>query len=150
MASRTATRPPQCIIKRARPSCKYVSTRSSTIWQFSASRSKADQWETNREDRPRWSYTPEEMKAPYPWKPKDPSKAFQCNEDPEKLDSFYANFLGRGGDKMLAEEIKWLAITHKSFDQGRRGFNDRLAFFGIRSCRETGFSCANWVQDDGF
>jgi large subunit ribosomal protein L15 len=90
------------------------------------------------------------MKAPYPWKPKDPSKAFQCNEDPEKLDSFYANFLGRGGDKMLAEEIKWLAITHKSFDQGRRGFNDRLAFFGIRSCRETGFSCANWVQDDGF
>lgn len=33
---------------------------------------------------------------------------------------------------MLTDEVKWLAITHKSFDQGRRGFNDRLAFFGRR------------------
>jgi len=33
---------------------------------------------------------------------------------------------------VLPEEIKWLAVTHKSFDQGRRGFNDRLAFFGKR------------------
>ncbi|TVY21157.1 hypothetical protein LARI1_G001472 [Lachnellula arida] len=72
------------------------------------------------------------MKAPFPWKPQDPSKVFQCNEDPEKLDRFYINFLGRGGDTMLADEVKWLAITHKSFDQGRRGFNDRLAFFGRR------------------
>jgi large subunit ribosomal protein L15 len=32
---------------------------------------------------------------------------------------------------MLSEEVKWLAITHKSFDQGRRGFNDRLANMGI-------------------
>ena len=31
---------------------------------------------------------------------------------------------------MLEEEIKWLAVTHKSFDHGRRGFNDRLAFLG--------------------
>jgi len=33
---------------------------------------------------------------------------------------------------MLTEEVKWLAITHKSFDQGRRGFNDRLSFLGRR------------------
>jgi len=33
---------------------------------------------------------------------------------------------------MLTEEVKWLAITHKSFDQGRRGFNDRLAYMGRR------------------
>jgi len=33
---------------------------------------------------------------------------------------------------VLTEEVKWLAVTHKSFDQGRRGFNDRLAFFGRR------------------
>jgi hypothetical protein len=71
------------------------------------------------------------MKAPFPWKPKDPKNAFECNDDPQKLDRFYNNFLGRGGDQMLTEEIKWLAITHKSFDQGRRGFNDRLAFFGM-------------------
>lgn len=38
--------------------------------------------------------------------------------------------LGEDGDKMLSEEVKWLAVTHKSFDQGRRGFNDRLAFVG--------------------
>lgn len=31
---------------------------------------------------------------------------------------------------MLSEETKWLAVTHKSFEQGARGFNDRLAFFG--------------------
>lgn len=32
---------------------------------------------------------------------------------------------------MLSDEVKWLAVTHKSFDQGRRGFNDRLAFLGM-------------------
>ena len=90
------------------------------------------------------------MKAPFPWKPKDPKKAFKCNEDPKKLDRFYANFLGRGGDTMLSEEVKWLAVTHKSFDQGRRGFNDRLAFFGIGSTYGRRFSCADWVQDGGF
>ena len=59
--------------------------------------------------------------------------AWKCNNDPAKLDQFYEKFLGRGGDAILTEEIKWLAITHKSFDQGRRGFNDRLAFFGMSS-----------------
>jgi hypothetical protein len=55
--------------------------------------------------------------------------AWECNSDPAKLDQFYLQFLGPGGDGVLSEEVKWLAITHKSFDQGRRGFNDRLAFF---------------------
>lgn len=32
---------------------------------------------------------------------------------------------------MLTDEVKWLAVTHKSFDHGRRGFNDRLAFLGM-------------------
>lgn len=31
---------------------------------------------------------------------------------------------------MLPEELKWLAVTHKSFDQGRRGFNHKLAMLG--------------------
>lgn len=56
--------------------------------------------------------------------------AWKCNEDPAVLDQFYIRFLGREGAKLLSEEVKWLAVTHKSFDQGRRGFNDRLAFFG--------------------
>jgi large subunit ribosomal protein L15 len=70
------------------------------------------------------------MTAPYPIHIKDPEKAWESNSDPAKLDRFYNKFLGRGGDSVLTEEAKWLAITHKSFDQGRRGFNDRLAFFG--------------------
>jgi large subunit ribosomal protein L15 len=49
------------------------------------------------------------------------------------LDRFYIKFLGRGGDEVLTDEVKWLAITHKSFDQGRRGFNDRLAYLGMFS-----------------
>ena len=28
--------------------------------------------------------------------------------------------------------LQWLAVTHKSFDHARRGFNDRLAFLGKR------------------
>lgn len=70
------------------------------------------------------------MAAPYPVRIKDPEKEWEVNSDPAKLDRFYNKFLGRGGDSVLTEEAKWLAITHKSFDQGRRGFNDRLAFFG--------------------
>jgi large subunit ribosomal protein L15 len=33
---------------------------------------------------------------------------------------------------MLMVTWQWLAITHKSFDHGRRGFNDKLAFLGKR------------------
>ncbi|KAH0542290.1 hypothetical protein FGG08_003317 [Glutinoglossum americanum] len=44
----------------------------------------------------------------------------------------YNLFLGPGGDKWLSIEVKWLAVTHKSFDHGRRGFNDRMAFLGKR------------------
>jgi large subunit ribosomal protein L15 len=88
------------------------------------------QYESDKAERPRWSYTPEQMKAPYRWRIKNPAAQWKCNTDPEQLDQFYIKFLGRGGDQMLTEEVKWLAITHKSFDQGRRGFNDRLAFFG--------------------
>lgn len=72
------------------------------------------------------------MTAPFQPRIKDPSKAYECNSDPAKLDRMYNTFLGRGGDKLLTDEVKWLAVTHKSFDQGRRGFNDRLAFLGRR------------------
>lgn len=81
-------------------------------------------------ERPRWSYTPESMKAPFSVRIKDPSKAWTVNEDPKRLDLMYIRFLGQGGHSMLSEDLKWLAVTHKSFDQGRRGFNDRLAFLG--------------------
>lgn len=67
--------------------------------------------------------------------------AWESNNDPARLDQFYAKFLGRGGDSVLSEEVKWLAITHKSFDQGRRGFNDRLAFFGEYLTRRPTSKC---------
>jgi large subunit ribosomal protein L15 len=70
------------------------------------------------------------MKAPVRIKLRAEGGRHDVNKDPRKLDEMYVSFLGRGGDKMLSEETKWLAVTHKSFDHGRRGFNDRLAFLG--------------------
>lgn len=71
------------------------------------------------------------MKAPVRTRPYPINyKEFEVNEDPEKLDAMYTQFLGKNGSKMLADETKWLAVTHKSFDHGRRGFNDRLSFLG--------------------
>lgn len=137
MASKSTVRSLQSLTRQARPICECASSkypRTASIRQFSASTSRRDvQYETENGERPRWSYTPEKMKAPYPWRIKDPEKKWECNNDPARLDQFYIKLLGRGGEKVLTEEIKWLAITHKSFDQGRRGFNDRLAFFGIAS-----------------
>ncbi|KAI0848598.1 RNase III domain-containing protein [Daldinia vernicosa] len=88
------------------------------------------------EQRPRWSYTPERMKAPFsPHITKDPSRShWEVNKSPEKLDDALKRFLGPDGERMLPDELKWLAVTHKSFDQGRRGFNDRLAFLGRQIC----------------
>lgn len=82
------------------------------------------------EGKPRWAYTPPATQAPFSLaRPKDPRRSvWTTNEDPKKLDRFYERFLG--SPEMLPEELKWLAVTHKSFDQGRRGFNDRLAYFG--------------------
>ncbi|KAL8388132.1 hypothetical protein RB595_009433 [Gaeumannomyces hyphopodioides] len=87
----------------------------------------------NEQDMPRWAKTPDRMKAPFSLAiPKDGDAAhvWKINEDPAVLDEFYDRFLGRNGHKLLPEELKWLAVTHKSFDQGRRGFNTRLAHFG--------------------
>lgn len=84
--------------------------------------------------RPRWSYTPEALKRTHDFslnRVRDPRRTiWHVNEDPAKLDEFYDRFLGRNGSKMLPEELKWLAVTHKSFDYGRRGFNTKLAYFG--------------------
>ena len=61
------------------------------------------------------------------------NKIWKVNNDPEQLDAMYDRLLGQGGREMLPEEVKWLAVTHKSFDQGRRGFNDKLALLGRRN-----------------
>ena len=69
------------------------------------------------------------MKAPVPIRRSEGGR-HDVNKDPRKLDEMYMQFLGSEGDKMLSDETKWLAVTHKSFDHGRRGFNDRLSFLG--------------------
>ena len=84
-------------------------------------------------ERPRWTYTPERLKGAgfSLYTPKDPRRSiWECNDDPKVLDAMYNRFLGAHGEKMLPDEIKWLAVTHKSFDQGRRGYNTRLAYLG--------------------
>ncbi|OCT52391.1 hypothetical protein CLCR_11047 [Cladophialophora carrionii] len=86
--------------------------------------------DVDRDSPPRWSQTPPALKAPVRVRPPRISQPLKVNKDQRKLDEFYTKFLGRDGDKMLSEETKWLAVTNKSFDAGRRGFNDRLAFFG--------------------
>lgn len=113
----------------AKSATRAQSTRAGRQFSTTVNRSE----ESASEERPRWSYTPEQMKAPFHPRIKDPRKAWTVVEDPDRLDAMYNKFLGRGGDKVLTEEIKWLAVTHKSFDYGRRGFNDRLAFFGTSS-----------------
>lgn len=154
MTSRTTCRSLQSAIKRTRSSCECASSLSRTPTPRNLSTTSPRsvvELGKDREERPRWSYTPEEMKAPYPYKPKDGRKPWECNSDPERLDKFYANFLGPGGEKVLTEELKWLAITHKSFDQGRRGFNDRLAFFGTGSRGNLMASHTDyWLQVDGY
>lgn len=82
---------------------------------------------------PRWASTPPRMMAPVRSKPPIPNNDFEVNTDPVRLDNAYNRVLGKGGDTMLTEEVKWLAVTHKSFDHGRRGYNDRLAYLGMRA-----------------
>ncbi|AEO62190.1 uncharacterized protein THITE_2106075 [Thermothielavioides terrestris NRRL 8126] len=122
--------PAHSIAQRLGPSAVAVRQLSTT----SATRnSNAVDAALETQERPRWSYTPERMKGPgFSINiVKDPRRTvWHNNDDPAKLDAMYNRLLGPKGDRMLPDEIKWLAITHKSFDQGRRGFNTRLAYFG--------------------
>ncbi|EHA52004.1 hypothetical protein MGG_05970 [Pyricularia oryzae 70-15] len=87
---------------------------------------------------PRWAKTPERMKSTVPLgEMRNPSNRqfYQVNESQARLDQFYNSFLGRDGEMMLGDEAKWLSVTHKSYDQGRRGFNSRLALHGKQVLR---------------
>ncbi|OHF01893.1 RNase III domain-containing protein [Colletotrichum orchidophilum] len=122
--------PIQCL-SRSFATTSSRSAAESKIDQLSRKTEEADRPDEVRQ-RPRWSYTPEAMKAPFsPHITKNPARSvWKVNDDPKKLDQMYVKLLGRDGDKMLPDEAKWLAVTHKSFDQGRRGFNDKLAYLG--------------------
>ena len=104
---------------------------SSICESFSTSPLRSQEnYETEAEQRPRWQMTPKRMVAPYRSRPRPANNNFVVNNDPKRLDDVYMRMLGKDGDKVLSDEVKWLAVTHKSFDHGRRGFNDRLALLG--------------------
>lgn len=108
-----------------------IATPTTTSASFSTSHPRLQEGEAHAEDPPRWARTPERMKSTFsPHVPQTPKQTWTVNEDPAKLDDALNNLLGNGGERLLPDELKWLAVTHKSFDQGRRGFNDRLAFLG--------------------
>lgn len=108
-------------------------SKRSDVRHFSSTGSRTADGVIDSAERPRWSYTPEMSRAPVSMHPKKNSRfQWKTNSDPELLDRVYVRLLGAGGAKLLSDEVKWLAMTHKSFDQGRRGYNDRLACFGRR------------------
>lgn len=135
MASKLPARSFRAVSSSVRPrsTCLRASNLSTAVSQrrVLSTESSLESTQANETAKPRWSYTPPGAKAPFRLRYNPNRPEFPVNEDPAVLDQFYIRFLGNGGDKLLSEEIKWLAVTHKSFDQGRRGFNDRLAFLGM-------------------
>jgi len=105
-------------------------TNTSPYRTFTTSRTRDDTTDQFA-SRPRWQQTPKAMAMPIRVRSRGTDPAFRVNDKPEILDQAYTRMLGKGGDAMLPEEVKWLAVTHKSFDHGRRGSNDRLAFLGM-------------------
>lgn len=118
--------------RAARTACAASKIAARPIAAVISSRTYATSPEENQQDKPRWSYTPSQAKAPFSLHLHSKRPAFHVNSDPVLLDRFYIRLFGNGGEQLLSEETKWLAVTHKSFDQGRRGYNDRLAFLGKR------------------
>ena len=124
---------------KRRLTCKYIHrghTRqppaSSSRRSINTATPHMSEMEVDGSPRPRWSHTPPAMAAPVRSRPRPEGvKPLRINEDPQVLDDIYVRFLGKDGDQLLQEETKWLAVTHKSFDHGRRGFNDRLSFLGV-------------------
>ena len=119
-----------------RASCRYAPLQQATK-PFSTSKARREEEERYgnrgrdlREGTPRWKSTPARYKAPVRSKPPVLNNDYPVNNDQGRLDKAYIRVLGRGGEAMLTEEVKWLAVTHKSFDHGKRGYNDRLAYLG--------------------
>jgi len=128
----SSLRPLQYPSSLARYACPFSTTTPSQTIQH----------DTEAVDRPRWQQTPPRMVAPFRVRPKPRGPEFKVNADPRKLDDAFVRMLGPGGDKVLSDDVKWLAVTHKSFDHARRGFNDRLAFLGVY--RRSLLASYNW------
>ncbi|PWW78566.1 hypothetical protein C7212DRAFT_312043 [Tuber magnatum] len=75
------------------------------------------------------TYTRPQKRAPFPIRNPRP---FAVNDDPARLNEMYTTLLGR--EMGISDEVKWQAVTHKSFDHGRQPFNEKLAIYGKRVC----------------
>lgn len=149
MAPRTHTSPTRALLDvfhpaRRRSTCanphQFRLTNSPLpLRNVSTAAPQHSEMEVDNEERPRWAFTPPAMAAPVRSRLPRREAIWKVNDDPKKLDSFYVQFLGPGGDSILTDETKWLAVTHKSFDHGRRGFNDRLSYLG-----EPAFALCDW------
>nr|POE65638.1 hypothetical protein CFP56_58744 [Quercus suber] len=89
------------------------------------------------EDSPRWMKVPHRMRMPLRLRPEPKGPVWKVNTEQEPVDEMYDKFLHKSGGRMegrtvLPDEIKWLALTHKSFEHGAMGNSDRLAFLGKR------------------
>jgi large subunit ribosomal protein L15 len=116
-----------------RPQLSRCASRLTTTHSYATTSSDS----SSRDHTPRWAATPSRMAMPVRARPgprQRQSPPFVVNSDASILDTAYTSFLGKNGDTILPEEIKWLAVTHKSFDHARRGFNDKLAFLGKTLC----------------
>jgi hypothetical protein len=134
MASLTSARAARTALCSAcRFACPSTTAGPATVISRRGLSTATEQAPADIADKPRWSYTPPSAKAPFSLRFDSKRREFPVNSDPKTLDQFYIRMLGADGDKLLSEEVKWLAVTHKSFDQGRRGFNDRLAFLGAHT-----------------
>lgn len=132
MPARTAINTCRSCLRLAQSSRPRIAPPTTTISTrfFSATLARTFDEDTNAADRPRWQYTPPRMVMPIRTRSR-PQGEYKVNNDPRKLDRALSSFFGNGRDSIpLSDEVKWLTVTHKSFDHGRRGFNDRLAFLG--------------------
>lgn len=123
-AIRTCMRP---VARKTRPHPRQLSQQPA----FSTTAPACQESHVERSQLPRWQQTPPAMAMPVRTRRAPKQPPFLVNEDPALLDNAYRKMLGKEGDHMLPEELKWLAVTHKSFDHARRGFNDRLAYLGM-------------------
>lgn len=129
LSSTTKTRA-ACVFRISQPAQRNLSTTVLRLQDQIQQETPEPETQVDQEP-PRWSRTPPAMQAPVRARLRGPGWVpYECNVDPHKLDAMYSRFLGRQGPRLLSDETKWLAVTHKSFDHGRRGFNDRLAFLG--------------------
>ncbi|KAF2153363.1 hypothetical protein K461DRAFT_312759 [Myriangium duriaei CBS 260.36] len=134
-----------CSLLRSRLASLNSTTPTTRAFSTSLMHNQSASEPISRAPAARWESQPPSATKPtialgqgrMPFKLRHPSQpAFKVIADDAEgnaaLDAMYVRLLGRGGELLLPHDIKWLAITHKSFDHGWQGSNDRLAFLGKR------------------